>query len=264
MSLLSMQLDPAVQFEMFESPQDPSQQFQFDCGGDFNDFPPPPAHHNYPRQPVGFSHASYPVAIPQQAQYFAGGGGGIYAHGVPQVHGQQQFYPQQHSVVPYSVGSLPNGNVAYALPHSAPGPAAIETIHGTYYFVPNVNLAPSPVSPATSLVAHNEPVQLPSPPSVTASSPSEAAVSPAEAALSNPYTGFVQLPNGQTAGVAIAQASAAARSPAATTITVVDGDQKIRLPIGQGKRGSTKRAAKKDQVKKFVSLSPASGVPVDD
>jgi hypothetical protein len=76
------------------------------------------------------------------------------------------------------------------------------------------------------------------------------------AADSNPYSGFVQLPNGLTAGVAIAQAtttSTATRSASGATATVVVGDQKIRLPVGQGKKGSTKRPAKKDQVKKFVS-----------
>ncbi|GAA6009137.1 hypothetical protein JCM11491_005766 [Sporobolomyces phaffii] len=256
-----VQVASMVQFERFDNLVPSQQQEQFiDCcasqfSNDSANFELPPSHHNYPRQPSYAPFQPHPVANVQQSQFYAAGGGGgpggiVYANRVP-----QQVYAQP-SPIPYSIGPLSHANnVSYAVPHSAPGPAAIETPHGTYYFVPNVNMAPSPPAPS-SIVASNEPVQLPSPPSMSSSPPLDSSLpAPGSAA----YSGYVQLANGLTAGVAIAQATTAARSVNGTTATVVIGDQKIRLPVGQGKRGSTKRPTKKDQVKKFICPHPGCG-----
>ncbi|GAA5899935.1 uncharacterized protein JCM6883_006039 [Sporobolomyces salmoneus] len=237
---MNKQLDPSVQFEVFDQIIPSQHKTQFDCGM-FNgpslhpDLPPPPRHSH--------AHAHATPYAPVQPEYYTVSGGEIvYVNGIPQIIPQQQApYPQQ--AIPYSLGG---GNFTYAIPQSTPGPTAIETPLGTYYFVPNVNpvaqvqAPPSPPPAHTSTALHhNEPVQLPSSPPFDMSA--------------NVNSGFVQLPNGLTAGVAIAQATNVVRSASGQTATVVVGNQKIRLPVGQGKRGSTKRpSAKKDQVKKFI------------
>ncbi|GAA5879463.1 hypothetical protein JCM1840_007047 [Sporobolomyces johnsonii] len=159
---------------------------------------------------------------------------------------QHQF---AHSVIAYSTAPLAGSNIAYALPHPAPPPAAIETPHGTYYFVPNI------------VASDGAPQYAPAPVAAPVASP----VVPAQQQQQQqqqhqgPTHGYVQLPNGLTAGVAIAQVSSAGATTRGSTQTVQVGDQKIRLPVGQGKRGSTKRASKKDQVKRFVCPHPGCG-----
>ncbi|GAA5820151.1 hypothetical protein JCM10212_000264 [Sporobolomyces blumeae] len=194
-------------------------------------------------QPAPMNHH---VAAPQaqaayaQQTFSLGAPQGAFVH--PPQHHQHQH---QHQVIAYSTGPMTHGNIAYALPHPAPPPAAIETPHGTYYFVPNVVPSSAPLPPA------HEPIQLPTPPPM-------AAIESTPAPASN-HAGYVQLANGLTAGVAIAQASKATRSSTGATATIQIGDQKIRLPVGQGKRGSTKRPAKKDQVKRFICPHPGCG-----
>ncbi|GAA5954105.1 hypothetical protein JCM3765_005291 [Sporobolomyces pararoseus] len=269
-------LDSSVQFEMFEDNFRLSQQ-QSQLNSTSNGFEqpsnfPPPVHHNY--QYVGNNNMHYGVQMvaQPQAQYYSSGGG--VGDGIVYVNGVPQYIPtpqQQPQAIPYSLAQ--GGGGGYAVPHAAPGPAAIETPHGTYYFVPNVNLAQQAPQSASPPPTHhqqhahsaivNEPVQLPSPPSQTGSPPLELSLPTSNNSdSSNPYAGFVQLPNGLTAGVAIAQATTPAvakRSASGATATVVIGDQKIRLPVGQGKKGSTKRPAKKDQVKKFICPHPGCG-----
>ncbi|GAA5959276.1 hypothetical protein JCM21900_003912 [Sporobolomyces salmonicolor] len=160
------------------------------------------------------------------------------SYGTPQQH---QF---AHPVIAYSTAPLVGSNIAYALPHPAPPAAAIETPHGTYYFVPNI--VASGGAPQYALAPAAAPVAAP--------------VVPAQQQQhQGPTHGYVQLPNGLTAGVAIAQASSAGATTRGSTQTVQVGDQKIRLPVGQGKRGSTKRASKKDQAKRFVCPHPGCG-----
>lgn len=238
----------AVSFESFNSfysTEIPSQQHYFNCAStqqeEEQQFTLPPPHRN---------HYQHYQVTPQYAPVYGQQiSGGFSAHSAPSQMGyvhQPQFAP------PAPAPQQQYSTASYALPHSAPPPAAIETPHGTYYFVPNLNVVPS-VAP-TPVMATVEPIQLPTPP------PHNAVVSPLNIPTPSPsppqsQAGYVKLSNGLTAGVAIAQATTARRSASGATATVVVGGQKLRLPVGQGKRGSTKRPAKKDQVKRFVSFA---------
>ncbi|GAA5942662.1 uncharacterized protein JCM15063_000854 [Sporobolomyces koalae] len=266
-----MKTDSGAQFEHlseFAPARIASQHLQFATAAHFDaaqSAAPPPSGHlaspPQPQQPYS-THVAYPT---MQAAHFQGA---YPAYPNPEAaHQQLHALVSNHSMIPYS-SSLGLVAQAFAVPHPAPPPAAIETPHGTYYFVPNVNAAstPAPLSvapavapaaatpapaPAVALVDVAEPIQLPTPPAVKAVSPP---LKP-----STCETGFVQLANGLTAGVAIAQARTTGLAATGPTATVIVGDQKIRLPVGQGKRGSTKRPAKKDQVKRFICPHPGCG-----
>lgn len=266
-SSLNSKFDSPVEFEMFEDDFHLSQQqtSQFNSSNGFQPFSaishfPPPVHHICP--PPQHAIPQYAPVTMVQAQAYSSvvGDGLVYVNGLP------QYAQAQQQAIAYA---MPPAQPAYPIGHAAPAPTAIETPLGTYYFVPNVAApqqqaqpavtAPSPPPPhhLHQTAAVKEPVQLPSPPSHMASPPVELSATTLDA---NPYAGFVQLANGLTAGVAIAQATTGAqRSPTGVTATVVVGDQKIRLPVGQGKKGSTKRPAKKDQVKKFICPHPGCG-----
>lgn len=236
----------------------PSQQLYFNCASSQEEqFTLPPPHRNH------YQHHPYQVT-PQYAPIY--GQQGFSGNSAPSQIGfaqhqeQSRFAPppapalqqeQQH----YSIGQAP----AYAAP---PPPAAIETPHGTYYFVPNVHVVPSVAAP-TPAMRTVEPIQLPTPPphNVVGSPMNFPTPSPSPPAATQSQAGYVKLSNGLTAGVAIAQGTNARRSASGATATVIVGGQKLRLPVGQGKRGSTKRPAKKDQVKRFVSFFSHSAFP---
>jgi hypothetical protein len=135
---------------------------------------------------------------------------------------------------------------AVAMPVQAPAPAAIETPHGTYYFVPS-----APQQQQQQQVQQEQFVLssgLPAP--VANSIPGldmGGGLPSFGASIAQPQPHSYQ-------SAALAQSIGQAVSSAVPHVspTPLDPQQKIRLPVGQGKRGSTKRAPKKDQVKRFV------------
>ncbi|GAA5986595.1 hypothetical protein JCM11641_005161 [Rhodosporidiobolus odoratus] len=154
-----------------------------------------------------------------------------------------QYVPAPAPVQPSAQLININGmTYAVAMPVAAPAPAAIETPHGTYYFVPNAQPQPQAQQPVMSSSVASESFVLSSglPAPVAASIPGFSPLS-------------MPAPVPQPAPRSVVKSSAAPHDEA----TPVDSDQKIRLPVGQGKRGSTKRQPKKDQVKRFVC--PFSG-----
>lgn len=235
------------------------------------DFPAPaPAHH---QQPVFYS--PQPAAYPQQQQ---------------QQH-QQSFHfvansSQQHAhaqpYVPVQFTTLNGATYAVAVPVSSQTPQAIETPHGTYYFVPSSLpiqqqhqpssiQAVSPPAEAVAAVAAVPPTPAaPSPePSTTTTTTatttqgtttrSMAGGRPKRASLAAPLTSSsIVVPSGTHAAVQAATNAALAAANVASLST----QQKIRLPVGQGKKGSTKRhPPKKEQPKRFVCPHPGCGRP---
>ncbi|GAA5886483.1 hypothetical protein JCM6882_001651 [Rhodosporidiobolus microsporus] len=213
----------------------------------------PPPHHQQqqpayydalpPSTTAGSSLAGAPVYMspPEQPQV-------VYAQ-QPQQQQQQQASYQPHAsavqqATPLQLVSL-NG-VTYAMPVAAPAPAAIETPHGTYYFVPTaptVQQAPVQLAPSAAV---SEPFVLSSglPAPVAASIPGLSPLSSGPSPMLSPSSasGASLLPGGIQPISAVPPLKP----------TPLDPQQKIRLPVGQGKRGSTKRQPKKDQVKRFV------------
>ncbi|GAA6057078.1 hypothetical protein JCM3770_001447 [Rhodotorula araucariae] len=143
---------------------------------------------------------------------------------------------QQQGFVPLQFTTISGATYAVAVPVSAPVPAAIETPHGTYYFVPNP--APLPVVTAQSAELQQQKLEQ--------TSPAPAPVVPAPIpVVANQEPAFVL--------------STGATVPASALPSAMAPQQKIRLPVGQGKRGSTKRLVKKDQPKRFVCPHPGCG-----
>ncbi|BGP42820.1 hypothetical protein JCM10450v2_006936 [Rhodotorula kratochvilovae] len=191
---------------------------------------------------VGYQHAYLdPTAYQQQQAYAspqqpyghvvaaADAGFTLGQYGV--AAGQPSLAQQQQGLVPVQFTTLNGATYAVAVPVSAPAPAAIETPHGTYYFVPN----PAPVVPSPAV----QPQQQLSP------APAPVVPTPIPVVAANQEPAYV-LPTGATVA---ASALPSAMAP----------QQKIRLPVGQGKRGSTKRPAKKDQPKRFICPHPGCG-----
>ncbi|BGP19384.1 hypothetical protein JCM10213_000621 [Rhodosporidiobolus nylandii] len=161
----------------------------------------------------------------------------------PQQHYQHAQQQQQQPLQLVVVNGVTYA-IAPATPAPAPTPAAIETPHGTYYFVPNV--------PQPQLAGMGSEYAVP----VALSSGL-----PAPVAAQIPNLGLgLALPPSPAAPPAPAPAAAVSAVPPVTRSSLSPAapqdrqqQQKIRLPVGQGKRGSTKRApAKKDQVKRFI------------
>ena len=246
-------------------------------------------------------------------------------------HQQHQLYlqPQQQGYnvgaaqgfVPVQFTTVTGVTYAVALPVAAtPQAAAIETPHGTYFFVPSTqlqNLAPStsaqppnvplgmlptppPTHEASLPVLPECPSSLPPPPISLNQNDEEEAQPRAHAAPAKPRSSprstrwqtskatktrgesvhpqaplqeidtqqdrvgpakssSFQLPQGPSAA-AIAAENAA---KAAALVAALGPAHKIRLPVGQGKRGSTKRkhesASKKASSRRFTCPHPGCG-----
>ncbi|GAA6030967.1 hypothetical protein JCM8097_008960 [Rhodosporidiobolus ruineniae] len=178
----------------------------------------------------------------------------------PQVVYQQQ--QQQQQQVAYAPMTQPaqlvtiNGiTYAMAMPVAAPAPAAIETPHGTYFFVP---AAAAPPTQTQQVHQHPDP-NVPSSSSFVLSSglPAPVAASiPGFAPLTTPSPPVAQQGVPTTLSMPLppvpASSAPSLNMPLGSSVGSGGGEQKIRLPVGQGKRGSTKRAPKKDQVKRFI------------
>ncbi|GAA5984839.1 hypothetical protein JCM10908_003531 [Rhodotorula pacifica] len=299
-------------------------------------------HHMY-AQSASYSYQGQPVAQSGQGHSQV-----LHLHGAapiytaqPHQHEQQYVQSQQQQQQPYpnagvAQGYLPvqfttvtGATYAVAIPISATQQtAAIETPHGTYYFVPSPPAA-APVqsqNPSPSLNAHPPQLPLgvmPTPPTVEMSLPtppersitsppitlaplaqvqakkketgprprpaakarsaksraadapndsdrsrksSEASPLAAEQERVEPAkSSTFQIPQGPSAA-AIAAENAA---KAAARVAALDPAHKIRLPVGQGKRGSTKRksggsssgggSSKKDSSRRFTCPHPGCG-----
>ncbi|GJN93037.1 hypothetical protein Rhopal_006082-T1 [Rhodotorula paludigena] len=167
---------------------------------------------------------------------------------------QQQ---QGGQFVPVQFTTINGATYAVAVPVSQPQPAAIETPHGTYYFVPNPaqpiigpvsTSAPAPVEHSQSQPQPQ--IVAPVPVAAASAAPVPAAPQVLEAVAEQsdpPADAALVLPTGATVP--------------ASALPSMTAQQKIRLPVGQGKRGSTKRAPKKDQAKRFFCPHPGCGRP---
>ncbi|GAA6018054.1 hypothetical protein JCM10207_006063 [Rhodosporidiobolus poonsookiae] len=156
--------------------------------------------------------------------------------------------PASSGPVVHQLVSINGMTYAVAMPvAAAPQPTAVETAQGTFYFVPTVPASVQPQQQSVLATSTGESYALASglPAPVAASIPGLAplAVSPSPPAVSAP-----------------APAPVVTSSVVPNVVpTPIHPEQKIRLPVGQGKRGSTKRAPKKDQVKRFVCPHPGCG-----
>ncbi|TNY21322.1 hypothetical protein DMC30DRAFT_395271 [Rhodotorula diobovata] len=202
---------------------------------------------------------------------------------VPQHHGQhhaqQQQQQQQHGgYMPVQFTAINGATYAVAVPVSAPAPAAIETPHGTYYFVPNPAASSSSSAPAPASVSSSMPAAPVAPPAAAVVSPAPA---PAIAASPDQTPAPQQPPAKQPhrksrsplpvqTPIVVPAASpdqepsfvlpTGATVPASALPVAMGTQQKIRLPVGQGKKGSTKRRpAKKEQVRRFTCPHPGCG-----
>ncbi|BGP10755.1 hypothetical protein JCM10049v2_006647 [Rhodotorula toruloides] len=222
--------------------------------------PAPPAQQH--QQQHGF-YSPQPSAYPQQQQ-------------------QQQSFQfvanpsQPQPYVPVQFTTLNGATYAVAVPVSSQTPQAIETPHGTYYFVPSSlppvqqqQQAPMPqttqaVSPPTAATA-----SAPSPPAVKSPPEPTPTHAPTQGLTTRSMAGgrpkrapltssSIVVPSGTHAAVQAATNAALAVANVAT----LSSQQKIRLPVGQGKKGSTKRhPPKKEQPKRFVCPHPGCGRP---
>ncbi|GAA5858042.1 hypothetical protein JCM8547_006675 [Rhodosporidiobolus lusitaniae] len=166
--------------------------------------------------------------------------------------------PQQQATQQPPVVQLVNINgatYAMAMPVAAPAPAAIETPHGTYYFVPSAPAAAQQQPQQLQQVATDSSSfvlssGLPAPVAATIPglAPLDMSLS-SSPSVSHPHQHQYSPVPAPTATAPLKTSSVVPH----VVPTPLDPQQKIRLPIGQGKRGSTKRVpAKKDQVKRFV------------
>ncbi|BGP34737.1 hypothetical protein JCM10296v2_006559 [Rhodotorula toruloides] len=225
------------------------------------DFPPAVAQQQ-PAPPAQQQHAFYSPqagAYPQQQQQ----------QQQPQSSFQFVANPSQpQPYVPVQFTTLNGATYAVAVPVSSQTPQAIETPHGTYYFVPSSlppvqqqQQAPTP----QTIQAVSPPA--PSPPAVE--SPPEPTHAPTQGLRTRSMAGgrpkrapltssSIVVPSGTHAAVQAATNAALAVANVAT----LSSQQKIRLPVGQGKKGSTKRRPpKKEQPKRFVCPHPGCGRP---
>ncbi|GAA5902271.1 hypothetical protein JCM8208_007246 [Rhodotorula glutinis] len=204
---------------------------------------------------AGFTAGQFAAAVSDQAALAA-------VAAQHQYHYQpQQQQPQQHLQFQAINGAI----YAVAVPVSAPAPAAIETPHGTYYFVPASGAtapipssAPSAVQAAPVAVAQSQPVvverEQSHPVEVKASS------SPAPAPPKAKVTAPVVVPAASPDQEATFVLPTGATVPVSALPVAMGTQQKIRLPVGQGKKGSTKRRpAKKEQVRRFTCPHPGCG-----
>ncbi|GAA5836999.1 hypothetical protein JCM9279_007728 [Rhodotorula babjevae] len=208
---------------------------------------------------AGFTAGQFAAAVSDQAAFAAAQQQQHY-----QAQQQQLQQPQQHLQFQAINGAI----YAVAVPVSAPAPAAIETPHGTYYFVPNpgATAAPSP-SPASSAppAAQAAPVAVAqAQPAVVERKPSrvvEPSLSPAPAPSSQAkVTAPVVVPAASPDQEATFVLPTGATVPVSALPVAMGTQQKIRLPVGQGKKGSTKRRpAKKEQVRRFTCPHPGCG-----
>ncbi|GAA5832089.1 hypothetical protein JCM11251_002816 [Rhodosporidiobolus azoricus] len=233
---------------------------------------------------VSASTPVYTTALPSSLDYHQQGQAQVvYAQQQPQASYQPHPHPHSHPAptqiqpaTPLQLVTL-NG-VTYAVPVAAaaaavapapvaaPAPAAIETPHGTYYFVPTAPApAHAPVMPLQQ--PQSSPFVLSSglPAPVAASIPG---LSPLSSAGPSPTLSSTSVSSSSTPTPASASSAIEAclslgiepisAVPSSLKPTPLDPQQKIRLPVGQGKRGSTKRKPSatarggKEQVKRFV------------
>ncbi|BGP27052.1 zinc finger, C2H5-type domain containing protein [Rhodotorula toruloides] len=225
----------------------------------------PPSSLDFPSQqpavPPTPQHAFYsaqPTAYPQQQsfQFVAN-------------PSQQQAQPY----VPVQFTTLNGATYAVAVPVSSQTPQAIETPHGTYYFVPSSLPIQQPALQAQAQAQAQAPIQSVSPPPApsppAAASPPPTEPTPQQGLTTRSMSGgrpkrapltssSIVVPSGTHAAVQAATNAALAVANVATLST----QQKIRLPVGQGKKGSTKRhPPKKEQPKRFVCPHPGCGRP---
>ncbi|GAA5921095.1 hypothetical protein JCM3775_004090 [Rhodotorula graminis] len=175
---------------------------------------------------------------------------------------QQQRYQQQQQHLQFQ--AINGAIYAVAVPVSAPAPAAIETPHGTYYFVPAPGTAAPVPSSATSAVQGAPVAVAQSQPVVEReqSRPVEvkASPSPAPAPPKPKVTAPVVVPAASPDQEATFVLPTGATVPVSALPVAMGTQQKIRLPVGQGKKGSTKRRpAKKEQVRRFTCPHPGCG-----
>lgn len=215
---------------------------------------------------AGFTAGQFAAAVSDQAAFVAAQQQ-LYQqqqHQLQQHQQQQQQPPPQHLQFQAINGAI----YAVAVPVSAPAPAAIETPHGTYYFVPNPGqAAPSPPSSSSAPVAvHAAPVAAAqAPPAAVERKPSrvaEPSLSPVPAPTSSQakVTAPVVVPAASPDEEATFVLPTGATVPVSALPVAMGTQQKIRLPVGQGKKGSTKRRpAKKEQVRRFTCPHPGCG-----